>query len=227
MNGMERRTDQNPTDESTPSRDAIIQMVAKEIYGGKVLNNSHRGDVVEMMVLKALGPEWRHVGLGWHPWDLQRGNGPERVRIQVRQTAALQLWGESKTRSLQFNWKANAPAYFERDNPDEAIESEGWFCDLFVFGVHDVADLEICDQGDPAQWEFIVIPVCDLAPRLRGVTLTKAKTKWRGVNWSELKPEVDRVMKAAANQRLKKQGEIRKLRGKLRWEGDLEAMRID
>ena len=41
-----------------------------------------------MMVLAALGGEWRFVGLGWHPWDLQRGQGEDRVRIQVKPSAA-------------------------------------------------------------------------------------------------------------------------------------------
>ena len=119
---------------TTPDRSEMIQMVAKQMYSGRILNNAHRGDVVEMMVLAALGPEWKHVGLGWHPWDLQRGHGPSRVRVQVKQTAAVQLWGDTVSRVLRFGWKPNPPSYFERDNPREDIESAGWFCELFVFG---------------------------------------------------------------------------------------------
>ena len=81
---------------NTISRDRVLSMVANRIYGGTVLNNSHRGDVVEMMVLAALGSDWKFVGLGWHPWDLQRGSGADRVRIQVRQSAAMQIWGPTK-----------------------------------------------------------------------------------------------------------------------------------
>ncbi len=202
MNGLKRRTFENVSDISIPTRDEIIGMVAKEIYGGAILNNSHRGDVVEMMVLHALGPDWKHVGLGWHPWDLQRGKGPERVRIQVRQTAAVQLWGDSKSRSLQFNWKKQAPAYFVRDNPDEEIENEGWFCDLFIFCIHDVIDPVVRDQADPSQWEFIVIPVCDLFAGTRGVVLSKAKKKWRSVKWNDLRSEVENILEMDQNRRL-------------------------
>jgi len=53
-----------------PTREEVIQSVARTIYGGRILNNSHRGDVVEMMVLKALGPDWDFFALGWPPWDL-------------------------------------------------------------------------------------------------------------------------------------------------------------
>ena len=46
----------------------MITMVVDNMYSGPILNNAHRGDVAEMIVLSALGPGWRSVGLGWHPW---------------------------------------------------------------------------------------------------------------------------------------------------------------
>lgn len=76
-----------------PNRDDITEMVKSNIYSSRILNNAHRGDVIEMMVLSALGEDWKFVGLGWHPWDLESGSGSERVRIQAKQCAALQLWG--------------------------------------------------------------------------------------------------------------------------------------
>lgn len=144
-----------------------------------------------MMTLAALGPEWKHVGLGWHPWDLQRGQGAERIRLQVKQTAALQLWGKSVNRTLQFGWKSNPPYYFERDNPGEAIEPEGWFCEGFVFGIHDGTDRERVDQVDPEQWSFLVIHVRDLHPRTNSMQLSKARDRWKAVPWKELRREVE------------------------------------
>ena len=38
-----------------PTRAQVIKSVADAIYGGPILNNAHRGGVVEMMVLSALG----------------------------------------------------------------------------------------------------------------------------------------------------------------------------
>ncbi len=166
-------------------------MVAEYMYSGRILNNAHRGEVVEMMTLAALGPEWEHVGLGWHPWDLQRGHGSERIRLQVKQTAAVQLWGRTVSRTLQFGWKLNPPSYFERDNPGEEIESEGWFCDAFVFGIQDETDNQLIDQADPAQWSFMVINVADLKPRTNTMQLSKAKTLWRTVPWEKLRQEVE------------------------------------
>lgn len=97
-----------------PSRADLINMVAETMYGSQILNNAHRGDLVEMMVLSALGEGWRHVGLGWHPWDLQKYSGADRVRIQVKQCAALQLWGATKSMRVSFGWKDNSPRELER-----------------------------------------------------------------------------------------------------------------
>ena len=145
-----------------PSRDEIIEHTAEMMYGGRILNNSHRGDVVEAMVSAALDPAWKFVGLGWHPWDLQRGRGADRVRMQIKQVAALQLWGPTKKPTLTFGWKSNPPSYFKRDNPDEAIEDEGWFCEVFVFGLHLETDVDSADQVNVDQWQFLVIPAADL-----------------------------------------------------------------
>ena len=78
-----------PRQRATPQRDEMIPMVSRYMYSSKILNNSHRGEIVEMMVPSALGKEWKMVGLGWHPWDLQYRSGSERIRIQVKQCAAM------------------------------------------------------------------------------------------------------------------------------------------
>lgn len=180
-----------------PSRDEIITMVVDNMYSDRILNNAHRGDVAEMIVLSALGPGWRSVGLGWHPWDLQRGSGSERVRIQVKQCAALQLWGKTKRLGLKFGWKKKAPDYFAKYNPGEKIESEGWFCDLFVFGLHLEENINKADQLDPKQWKFLVIPTNDLKRGQDSMVLTEALKRWRPVIWCDLLDEVECAIESA------------------------------
>jgi hypothetical protein len=182
-----------------PTRDEVIKSVADTLYSSSILNNSHRGDVVEMMVLAALGSEWSFVGLGWHPWDLQRGTGTDRLRIQVKQSAALQLWGPTKKRVLSLNWSDNPPSYFARDNPGETIESEGWFCDIFIFGLHQELDPTKVDQVDPRQWKFLIIPICDLKKGAKSISLTKALSKWPLSAWHELPQAVDQATARLAN----------------------------
>ena len=54
-------------------KERLHRMLIERLYSHRILNNSHRGDFVEMMVLDALGPEWRHVGLGWNIWIFNAG----------------------------------------------------------------------------------------------------------------------------------------------------------
>lgn len=52
------------------------------LFGSDTLDNSARGLFLEAVIMHALtkydevkgiGPRWRHAGMGWGPWDLQRG----------------------------------------------------------------------------------------------------------------------------------------------------------
>jgi hypothetical protein len=166
-------------------------MLIEKLYSHRILNNSHRGDFVEMMVLDALGPEWCHVGLGWNLWDLQRGTGKDRARIQVKQCAARQRWGKTKCMIFQFPWSDHAPAYILRDFPNEALEKDGWFCELFVVGVHVVEDEMLCDQTDPSQWQFMVVPSRELKRGQSSMILSKAMKRWPLVPLVELKSMVE------------------------------------
>jgi hypothetical protein len=103
------------------------QLLIDKIYSGRILNNAHRGDLVEMMVLSALGPEWDYVGLGWTPWDLQRGSGRNRVRIQVKNSAALQLWGRTQKLTLHLGWSKRVPFYFFRHHPKKRLKRKDGF----------------------------------------------------------------------------------------------------
>ena len=185
-----------------PSRTEVISKVAETMFGGRILNNSHRGDLVEMMVAMALGSDWRFVGLGWHPWDLQLGNDSNRVRIQIKQSAALQLWGPTKTQAVSLNWSARPPSYFRRDNPLEPIEPEGWFCELFVVGIHLEKDPNIADQCDPRQWLFSIIPARELEEGAKSMGLKKVIENWPPVEWGLLQQSVDAEVWRLRSQRV-------------------------
>lgn len=189
--------------QTAPNRNDIIKLVADNYYSHNVLNNAHRGDIVEMIVLSALGDEWKLVGLGWHPWDLQLIRNNERFRIQVRQIAALQLWGKTKQLMLKFGWKKKPPEYFFRDHPGEEIENEGWFCELFIYGVHLETDEINVDQVDPMQWKFLVIPITELDYKQNSMTLEKALKRWQLISWYELFDSVENII---CKQIIKKRG---------------------
>lgn len=176
-----------------PSRESILDLLVSKIFSEKIINNAHRGDLVEMMVLAALGEEWKFVGLGWHPWDLQKGQGKDRVRLQVKQAAALQLWGETKDMAVHFGWRSQAPQYFKRDNPHEAIEDSGYFCEIIVAGLHLEKDKAVVDQVDPNQWQFCVVPTKELPERQGSMRVEKVLERWPAVGFGELRQKVEAV----------------------------------
>src|SRR5262249_28036218 len=104
-----------------------------------------------------------------------------------KQCAARQLWGKTKRMIFQFPWSDQAPAYIRRDFPNEALEKNGWFCELFVVGVHAVEDERLCDQTNPSQWQFMLVPSRELKRGQSSMTLSKAMKRWPLVPLAELK----------------------------------------
>ena len=82
-----------------------------------------------------------------------------------------------------------APTY-----PGVYIEEEGWFCEIFVFGLHLEKDKSKADQVDAKQLKFLVIPVTDLRHKVDSMVLTKALKKWEPVSWSELPYSIDNAI---------------------------------
>ena len=96
---------------------------------------------------------------------------------------------------LKFGWKKKAPDYFYRDNPGEEIEPEGWFCDVFVFGLHLEDDQDRTDQVDPKLLKFLVILTSDLRRGRHSMVLTKALKRWQPVTWFQLSESVELAIK--------------------------------
>ncbi len=174
------------------SRSEILRLLTQEVYGSPILNNAHRGDVVEMMVAHALGPSWRFCGLGWHPWDFESSIDGSRIRIQVKQSAREQLWGVSKRVTLQFGWKEKAPSYFSQNNPGVPIEDKGRFCEILIIGVHEETGVG-ADQLDSQQWRFFVIPEREIAPKIKSMALHVARKRWTPVALSELAHQTEKT----------------------------------
>lgn len=144
----------------------IIQRASTAMLEGPILDNTIRGYFCEFMVAEALGKTCISVGAGWNAWDLQLGPSnqsfPKRIRIQVKNTAALQLWSKDDGRLSDCSWNLTyrkLPAYFNRDNPTTQCEAEGFLCDVFILCHHPNIDKSIADQTNPSQWRFYIAPV--------------------------------------------------------------------
>lgn len=144
----------------------ILEKLVHETFGQNLIDNSFRGVWTEFMVAEALGEGCAVVSQNWHPWDLQLGKSedefPERIRIQVKNTARLQTWHQSSSTPGACHWVLRMrpkPSYFDQYNPDIPCESYGHLCDVYVLCYHPIDDPRAADHRDPHQWEFYVIPV--------------------------------------------------------------------
>ena len=152
------------------------QKIAGDVlFGANTLDNAMRGLFIEAVVFDALirqdletgiDERWRHVGLGWGPWDLQRGTAQrgDRVRVQVKTKAAKQHWKPQKEHEpiydLGLSKKEMTPSYFTRDFPAETYgdcEASGYRTDFFLLAWH-AAEA----QSNPNNYSYFVVPADDL-----------------------------------------------------------------
>lgn len=183
---------------SALSPSTIIQALADRLYNRATMDNCERGHYAEQLVLSALGGDWKWVGAGWHPWDIEITSTAERVRIQVRQSAMRQLWKRPKNLKPSFATKAKSkPSYTEREHPGIVIENEGRFCEIFIFAWHAFDDAS-CDQRLPEQWQFFVVPERALGIRKK-VTMAELQSAWltdnggHNASWETLRDAVEEV----------------------------------
>ena len=73
-----------------PDRRRVLSNLFDRLYGGSIIRNDLRGELVEEIVGQALAPEWQPCGSDWGACDLRHeGLG---LKIQVKQSAARQTW---------------------------------------------------------------------------------------------------------------------------------------
>jgi hypothetical protein len=158
------------------------------LFGSRILDNSHRGLFIEALAIAALHRHqgtrpthrWCLTGYGWKPWDLQRGVAAygTRVRVQVKATAAEQLWTPTRPSNPQFSlgWdvRERFPDYFTRDMDPwyfgQLTERDltGYLCDIHLLAWHGpLKNKTDCpsDQSDPCNYHYFVVQSAALAPR--------------------------------------------------------------
>jgi len=140
---------------------AIIASLAARLYDRKIMDNRERGDYAEQLVASQIGGSWKWVGIGWHPWDFETADGGERLRMQVRQSAAKQIWprpeGYDPSEQRFATTIKPKPSFAEKHNPGLEIEEYGRFCEIYVFAWHGEQS-EKSDHRDPGQWVFFLLP---------------------------------------------------------------------
>ena len=156
------------------SKAQVLERLQSELLYSRVIENSLRGYVCEAMIAEALGESAHLVSNGWHPWDIQIGPSnaefPKRIRIQVKNSAALQTWQTNSTERTDCQFVLsyrNRPQYFERDNPGVPCEERGFLCDLYALCHHPISDIKEADQTAPEQWKVFLVPT---NPKLEAIS---------------------------------------------------------
>ena len=131
-------------------RNAVERLV-KRLYGRPILRNVLRGELVEQMILDALGPDWQ-AAADYGSWDLESSTG---ARIQARQSAAQQSWAAPGDRASRPCFSISSRrSYSEKDRRWSGVPSRN--ADLYVFAWHPLTCSD-ADHRDPHQWRFFVV----------------------------------------------------------------------
>lgn len=111
------------------------------------MQNNLRGHWVEAMVCELLGDGWKHTGADWAAWDIESDDG---LRVEVKQSARRQSWGES-TSSPRFSIQA-ARGHYPDGKAYLPNLTGSRLADIYVFAWHDGEDQRVVSQ-----WEFYVV----------------------------------------------------------------------
>ena len=174
----------NPTMSTNRDRAAAALFSGVKRGDVNVLDNAIRGHYIEALIwaslekhnsFRATDSQWMNAGVGWGPWDLQRGrfDRGDRVRVQIKIKADVQLWKSQKDQPHKYTlgWNnKDAPKYFERDFEKAVFGTieppPSYRCDLFLLGWHGLGPQETTrrhfDQTVPDDYDFFIALVDEL-----------------------------------------------------------------
>ena len=168
-----------------PFHDQIVKYMMERYYGQSLMANVWRGSYVEAMISLALGEGWNPLS-EWDLWDLINDKG---VRVEVKQSAALQTWtkdyGGVPTRP-SFSIE---PKYWHPDG--YYMEERQRHADIYVFAWHSEANEDIADHRVAEQWQFYVVPEHLLPEGQKSISLNPVSELTEAVTYDRLAAKVE------------------------------------
>ncbi len=125
--------------------------ISSRIFGGDIIQNNYRSEVVEEIISIALPKGWCHCAYDWASWDFEHQDG---FHLEVKQSAAKQTWQAARKSSPRFDI-AKRKGFWNGSDWQESIK-EKRFANAYVFAWHSIID-ESCNHFDVQQWEFFVV----------------------------------------------------------------------
>jgi hypothetical protein len=137
------------------------------MFDAPLVNNAFRGMFVEAMLAQVLQPEWRWCSADWASHDFDH---PDGLKLEVKQSAALQSWHEPSLRPNRgrFDVKARTGRY----EGARWIGERGRAAQIYIFGWHGLTDPAVADHHDPSQWQFYAVKAVDL-PEQKTIALSR------------------------------------------------------
>ena len=165
----------------------LVERLVHRWFGQPIVRNDLRGELVEEMVAMALEPDWEGCGSDWAACDLVRP--ADGLRIQVKQSAALQSWTKPEGPKPRpcFSIASKTGRY------EGAVwtPGAGRNAEIFIFAWHDRTDEE-ADHRDAGQWQFFVVAERDL-PDQKSISLSTLRRLAELVSFDELADRVRTV----------------------------------
>lgn len=156
-------------------------------YAPKILGNAERGDIAEEIVAGILDPGWQYCGGAWAGWDFQHSDG---TRIELKQSAARQTYTPKKASKPIFSIKKKA-GYWKDGTVWKRAPIRTRFAHIYIFAWHGCVSDATCDQADPAQWQFYMVPTTQLPCKSTTVKLDTIQKMVRVYNADELPAAVE------------------------------------
>lgn len=119
-----------------------------------LLNNTLRGSYCEFVVSAALGVDLSGVNEDWTPYDILMPCGESSIRIEVKSSAYLQAWEQSRLSSVQFSIRPSR-AWSAEAGYSETVKRNS---DVYVFCLYTETDRSKADPLILDGWDFYVLP---------------------------------------------------------------------
>lgn len=133
-----------------------------------IASNAERGKIAEYLVKCALH-DTSPFRKEWEPYDVLT---PDSIRVEVKSSAYLQTWVQSKMSAIQFDiapkraWDRQTNLY-----SDSICRNS----DIYIFCLFSCQDAALANPLDTTQWEFYVLPTRILdqsVPTQKSISLT-------------------------------------------------------
>ena len=170
----------------------VSERLVERVYNQPLIGNVERGAYVECMIELALSeirPMWELTET-WDAWDLEQSE--TRARIEVKNSASAQTW------TARTPPKSVSPPSFDIAPRTGYYSGATWFdtaepqrfADLYIFALHDIADLREADQRLPSQWQFYVVASDDLPAGQKRISLNPLRELEAACSFDQLAERV-------------------------------------